>query len=265
MADSENELRDHVSHALAFRKFRHSLFETADSTENLLELNEGLCEYTGAMMSTRNPDQMKTHFVNNIDEFLLNPSYIRSFAYENIPVYGCLLFSSKKDWNRTMTAKTKLTQYFLESFKVRSAVNLKKEIDSLGRFYNVVSIAQEEAAREEKIKKQIAEYKTKFIGEPHLEIPLMNMKMSFDYRNIVALDDKGTVYPQIRITDNWGILTAENGALISPNWDKVVVANPSKIENRIASGDGWTLELSEGYKIQKDGSGKNFIVRKQEN
>lgn len=54
------------------------------------------------------------------------------------------------------------------------------------------------------------------------------MNVSFDPRNIIPVEDKGTVYPQIRVTDNWGILEVTKGALMSPNWDKISVSSPVK-------------------------------------
>ncbi len=91
------------------------------------------------------------------------------------------------------------------------------------------------------------------------------MNVSFDPRNIIPMEDKGTVYPNIRITDNWGILEAEKGALMSPNWDKISVGYPSKISNQTIEGDGWTLQLTENYTIKKDEKNKNYmLVKKQE-
>jgi len=60
----------------------------------------------------------------------------------------------------------------------------------------------------------------------------------------------------------WGILTIENGALMSPNWDKISISNPVKTENRKVSGDGWTLELKDGYTITKDEGSGNYKLSK---
>jgi len=46
-----------------------------------------------------------------------------------------------------------------------------------------------------------------------MKIFLENMSISFDPRNLVPLDDVGTVYPNLRITDNWQILSVDSGAL----------------------------------------------------
>jgi hypothetical protein len=93
-----------------------------------------------------------------------------------------------------------------------------------------------------------------FLESPAAELPLMNMNMSFDYTKMISLNEKGMVYPRIRITDKWGILDVTKGALISADWSKVRVSFPTSVEDKI-SGDGWTLELSAGYSLVKDASG----------
>ena len=117
--------------------------------------------------------------------------------------------------------------------------------------------------REEKTKKLIAEYQVKFIQQPHFEIKFEKMNVSFDPRNIVPLEDKGTVYPNIRVTDLWGILTVENGALMSPDWGRIAITNPTKTENKKVSGDGWTLELTDSYAVEKDAATGNYRLIKK--
>ena len=74
--------------------------------------------------------------------------------------------------------------------------------------------------------------------------------------------DKGIVYPNIRVTDNWGILTVENGALMSSKWDKISVTIPLKHENNHISGDGWTLELKDGNSLTKVETTGNYKLAK---
>lgn len=88
------------------------------------------------------------------------------------------------------------------------------------------------------------------------------MNVSFDPRNIIPIEDKGTVYPNIRVTDLWGILTVENGALMSSNWDKISISNPARTEDKKIFGDGWILELTDGYTIEKDGASGNYKLKR---
>jgi hypothetical protein len=260
-ASSENEVKENISDALAFRAFRYSQYPGADSTENLMELNEGICEFTGLMMSGRSKGQMKEYFIKRIDYFISSPSYLRSFAYETTPVYGYLLSAIKKDWNKKIKGKINLSNYFKKEFGISLPADLKKQVNAVTNKYRGDIIIKEEITRDIKNKKQIAEYQNKLIDSPHVELPLLNMNMSFDYTKMVSLDKQGTVYPQIRITDNWGILEVEQGALISANWNQVNISFPITIQGNKINGEGWKLELKEGYKLEKDELDKNYILK----
>lgn len=259
---SEKELQKHLANALTFRKYRNIFYKDSGYTENLLELNEGMAEFTGIIVSGRNNEQTKSFLLSGIEDFMKNPTFVRSFAYHTTPVYGYLLYQRDPSWNKKINAKTDLTDYFIKSFDIRIPAVLQKTVEKLSGDYNGKAIMKEEVEREEKTKKLIAEYKLKFIQQPHFEIKFEKMNVSFDPRNIVPLEDKGTVYPNIRVTDLWGILTVENGALMSPNWDKISISSPVKTENKKISGDGWTLELADGYNIVKDESNGNYKLIK---
>lgn len=186
---------------------------------------------------------------------------MRSFAYHTIPAYGYLLSAKDKSWNRKISDTTNLTDYFVKAFRTPIPDDLKESVSNRTADYNGKVIIEEETAREEKTKKLIAEYTLKFIDQPHFEIRFEKMNVSFDPRNMVPIEDKGTVYPNIRVTDKWGILTVENGALMSPNWDKISISNPTQTTDKKISGDGWTLELSNGYTVEKDQTSGNYKLK----
>lgn len=262
-AVSEKELKKHLTNALTFRKYRHSLYNGSDSNENLLELNEGMAEFTGVIVSNRNKVQTISSLMNGIDDFFHNPTFVRSFPYHAVPVYGYLLYNKDKSWNKKITAKTDLTNYFTQAFNIKIVNDSKGVVEKLVNDYNGSVIIEEETKREEKIKHLIAEYKSRFIENPHFEIKFEKMNVSFDPRNMMPIEDKGTVYPNIRVTDKWGILNVENGALMSPDWDKISISIPLKTEGKKISGDGWVLELNDGYGIQKNDNNENYRLIKK--
>lgn len=263
MAGTQNEMQENIRDALTFRAFRYAQYPAADSTENRMELNEGICEFTGMMMSGRSKKEMKEYFIERIDHFISSPSYIRSFAYETTPVYGYLLSAIKKDWNKKVTSMTHLTDHLKKEFAINLEANINKRVDVITNKYSGGIIIKEEIARDIKNKKLVAWYQNKLIDSPHVEMPLMNMNMSFDYTKMVSLDKLGTVYPQIRITDDWGILEVEQGALISPNWHQVNISFPVTLEGNKITGEGWKLELKEGYILDKVEKGKHYILKKK--
>ncbi|HJY13545.1 MAG TPA: hypothetical protein VJ304_12215, partial [Flavobacterium sp.] len=130
-SSSKKELKRHLKNALAFRKYRHQLYNGSQTTENLLELNEGIAEFTGLIVSDRSKKQVTEHFVNSINSFLSNPTFVRSFAYQTIPIYGYLLSSKRKNWNKDITDKTDLTSYFIKAFDIDLSKSTEDKIESL--------------------------------------------------------------------------------------------------------------------------------------
>jgi hypothetical protein len=262
-AQSDSEMKVHLLNAAIFRKYRHSIYKEADSTENVLESNEGIAEYTGVMISGRNNQQMVAHFIDNLNGFLSNPTFVRSFAYQTVPVYGYLLSKIQKDWNKSITCAINLTDFFIKSFNLTLPDDLQKALETNRNLYNGKSIVEEETKREERIQNLIREYKNKFVEQPHLEISLEKMNVSFNPYNLMPVDNEGTYYPTIRITDKWGILESENGALMGLRWEKVSLTNPTKIDKKHITGAGWKIELNDGYILTKDPKDGNYKIVKK--
>lgn len=259
---TDTEINKNITNALSFRKFRYSIYPAADSTENMLELNEGLAEFTGVMMRGENKVKLIEHFKQSIDSFLKNPTFVRSFAYHTTPVYGYLLYTRKKQWNKEINASSLLTDYFIKAFKISFPNDLMKLVLTLMDQYNGSAIIDEETKREERTKQLLAEYKYKFIEQSHFEIRFEKMNIAFDPRNMMPVEDKGTVYPTIRVTDKWGILEVSDGALISAQWDKISVTNPTSLEGKNIKGTGWVLTLNEGYVVEKGPDGNYKLLKR---
>ncbi|APA93327.1 hypothetical protein [Myroides sp. ZB35] len=262
-AHSLKERNKHLTAALSFRKYRQSLYNESSTTENNLELNEGIAEFTGLMVSNRTKKETADHVSKEIDDFFKNATYIRSFAYHTIPVYGYLLSQQDKEWNKKINTTTNLTDYFIKVWNIQIPNNLESTVNQLKSKYNGAFIIEQEVERDVKIKKIIATYKAQFVENPHFEIKFEKMNISFNPSSLVALEDKGTVYPTMRISDKWGILTVEKGALMSPNWDRLSITNPTKVEENKVFGDGWILELTEHYKVEQNKDDLNYRLVKK--
>ena len=257
---SSTESKKCLTDAFTFRMYRYLLYPGADSSENLLELNEGIAEYTGLIISNMSRDEAVKDIVQRMDQFISFPTFVRSFAYQTTPVYGYLLYPARTGWNREINIHTNLTAYFIQAFNITLPSSLKVRVEEISDQYNGKLIIAEETEREAKAKRLIAELKSKFVEQPHFEIRLEKMNISFDPRNIIPVEDKGSFYKNARITDVWGILTINNGALMSTGWDKISVSIPLKIDNKSVSGDGWTLELNDGYKVSKNENTGNYSL-----
>lgn len=254
--DMQNQ---YIRDAIIFREYRYQLFPGSKEIENILEINEGLAEYTGSILSGRNDSLLRCHYVQFIETLSENPTFISSFTYLTIPVYGFFMQKSDKHWNLKITKETNLTDFITDFNEIEISDSLNNYVVRIRDDYNYQQINDYEIKRDEDKKALLALLDSKFKKNPVLVIPFKNMNISFNPGNLVPYRDMGTYYPNLRITDNWGILTVENGALVSKNWDKVIVTEPTETNGEI-SGDGWTLELKNGWKIEK--SDANYFVAK---
>lgn len=262
-AEDRSAMLNHLRDAFIFRNYRRMLYPGSDTTENQLELNEGLAEYTGLVMSGRNDGEAKNFLTSGIESFMKSPGYSRSFAYKTTPAYGYLLRATSRNWNRSITQEGELTRFFIGEFGIQFPPDMHKLVESISASYNGNEILNQERAREESKNSQIAGYRKKYIEDPHLEIPLLNMSFSFDPGNVMPVEDIGTYYPSLRLSDVWGILEVSEGALMSPNFDKVYLTLPKSVILNVAEGDGWKLVMTEGYRIQKSADGLNADLVKK--
>lgn len=261
ISKTKSETMENISNAMFFRKTRYSLFPQAAHDENLLELNEGLAVYTGLITSGRDAAETTMTLEQRLTDFLKNPTFIRSFAYLTIPFYGKLLERERRYWNMEIHDTSTLTDFFIKAFELTVPVTLCRECMNQ---YGFDKITADETKREEERGLEIAGYKKIFIEQPHLEIRFEKMNISFDPRNLVPLESYGTVYPTMRITDNWGILTVKEGALLGTNWDKVTVSEPTQLSSDKITGKGWILELNNAYSVVRNNNDKSFtLIRKE--
>lgn len=260
---TNTQTKMYLRDALAFRKYRHAIYPGSDSTENVLEMQEGLAEYTGFIISGKNKKQAAAHFNQSLNNFLSNPTFVRSFTYQTIPMYGYLLKTKLKYWHKNITRYNNLTNYFSKAFGINLKNDLEKYTQTSFTKYNAQIIIAEETVRQEKVNKLVAAYKSKFIDSPHFQIQFEQMNVSFNPGNIMPVEDKGTVYPNMRVSDNWGILTVTNGALMSPGWDNICITVPETINGKNINGDGWTLILNDAYSIVKEENNGNYKLLKK--
>ena len=248
---SEKGQKRHLQNAFFFRKERQKS-ATIGEAENSLELNEGLAEYSGLMLNGSAREEKADHLLKSIDELYKNPSFVRSFAYYTVPMYGFILSENDPDWHNAVSGKTNLTDYFIRSFDIEvPEVDHFSEIAELNN-YNFRDIQKEEQKREQIRFEKLSEYKERFLKESSLVLPLINMDLTFDPRELFPIEDYGTVYPPLRITDEWGSLTVENGALLSNDWSKVTVSEPITIDGSVIKGEDWELRLKENYALVKE-------------
>ena len=253
---------DAVRDAGLFRTRRRQLFPEATKTEREMELNEGLAEYTGVKLSGT-PDPARFVVDAELREAPSQSTFVRSFAYATGPAYGLLLDDTGADWRETLRAAHRdLAALLLERARIQLPDNIEVAAAERAQKYGSVELAAREDQREQARADLAKSYRAKLVDGPVLVIPLLKMNMQFDPGNLMPLDSAGTVYPNIRIVDDWGILTvSKGGALLSRDFNRITVPAPKSRQAKLLEGDGWNLELKSGWIILPGERAGDFKVR----
>ena len=259
--DSDNP-EIHIKNALLIRQYRYQLFPEAKKAENSLELLEGLAEFTGSTLCGKTNDELQNHYISQINWFYTMPTYVRSFAYFTIPVYGYFMRQKDKEWNLKINKKTNLTDFIVHFYKVNDSNLTQMQIEATGKLYKIDSILTIENKREQLRITKINKFKAKFLSEHVFSIDLEKMSIGFNPQNLVPLDTLGTVYPNLRITDIWGVLEVDScGALLSMDYKKVTITYPEQITDTLITGKGWKLKLNKSWKPNKN-KGRYSLIKK---
>ena len=251
-----------VADALLFRARRRALFPRAAVEEREMEMHEGLAEYTGVRLGG-SPDPARHVFEFNLAEESRRESFVRAFAYASGPAYGLLLDEAAPGWTRRLRRTDDLAELLRARLRLAPTSDDQRVAASRARVYGGEDLTAAEARREEARRQVVADYRARLVEGPVLSIPLRSMRMSFDPGNLVPLEGLGTVYPNIRVVDVWGVLNvSRGGALMNQTYSAIVVSAPRDASGRPVRGDGWTLELNDGWVLAPGAREGDFVLKR---
>jgi hypothetical protein len=259
-ASTHRDRKIAITDALIFRTERYKLFPGAALDEQALELNEGLAEYTGVKLGNSSPEEQVRFAISDLTIHASDSTFVRSFAYATGPAYGLLLDRSNPEWRQRIREGGTFVSLLESSLKIAPPVNLERAAADRAVQYDGQTLKALETQRETKRQQRIAKYRAQFVDGPILTLSFQHMNIKFDPRNLQPIGEIGTVYPDMRITDDWGVLEVTNGALIKPDWSAVIVRAPSIRKSSNVEGDGWTLALKPGWKLAPGTRAGDFIL-----
>lgn len=261
--NNEGEQRlQSIRDALIFRGARRELFPSEKSDENKFENYEGLPTITYSLLCSDSSRDVKTNLLNYLDVIYKFQSYSRSYGFIHGALYAYLAFEKGLDFKSLRSDTIDLAGTVKEMYGIRLPAICRDVSGSLALGYDIESIYKEEEQRVIDIKERIHRQISTFTEKPVVYLELESPYFDFEPEDIRSLDTLGAVYTAIRVSDNWGKLTVEEGGcLVSYNlkYMRIPAKNFREIKNHVY-GDGWHLILNNDWEMVK--MDENYFVRK---
>lgn len=249
-ASDDADRRARIADALLFRAERYRLFPKAAASENALERNEGVAEYTGVTVGNDTPSTRVAMALKDIRTHADDPSLVRSFAYATGPAYGLLLDRYAPHWRKTLRqGDASLPQLLASALRLPAAQPSAAGIEQHAARYGGAALLSSEQQRAHEHQQLLDRYKAALVNGPVLAIRLLHMHVQFNPNTVLSLGQAGTVYPHLKIIDDWGTLEAERGALLRGDWRLVTVSAPAAQDGTNVHGAGWQLKLKPGWTL----------------
>lgn len=226
----ESGSKSAIEDALAFRAKRSAAFEQ----ERLLEMHEGLAEYTGTAIAEPRVKERAALVAKLVRRADGNEHFVRSFAYATGPAWGALIEMRSPRWTRSVKATDDLARLAQRAWKANAPANA----DARAVKYGGAELRVAEERRTERKRAELAALRAKFIDGPKLTLPMEGASFTFDPYGVQTLDGVGSVYRSLKLRAAWGSIEASGGALITSDWKNVIVP---------ANGEGYTLTLNAGW------------------
>jgi hypothetical protein len=249
-ADTAQGRRRAIDDALAFRAERYRLFPAAAENERLLEMAEGVPEYTGVRLGLADPAARTAYAVHDLTLHVEDPTFVRSFAYATGPAYGLLLDQYSPGWRGRLTAGPRLDVLLRAALPAEPGP--QPSLADRAAAYGGPALHAAEVERDRKRQAMLAAFRARLVDGPVLHIPMHKTNHEFNPRALQPLGDAGTVYPHIHVSGSFGILEADNGALMSKDGSDLALP-AAGADVQALKGDGWSLTLNPGWTIKPGG------------
>jgi len=244
--------------AAYLRNMRIAEFLNAGYAEMALDRNEGLASYTGVRLGIPDSAQADQFVARTLDNYDRSDALARSYAYASGPAYGLLLDEIRATWRGELGERSPAD--FLSAL-LRPGRYDPDEFVRLSARYGGPQVVAEERVRADEHRVLMADVQARFARGPRLVLNARNMRMEFDPNAVTPVEGLGSFYATLTVRDVWGELRATQGALISSDFTRIVVANPGPDG---LSGPGWTLTATPGaYVLPPDATGARTIAAMQ--
>lgn len=221
--DSEKR-NQHIQNGISFRLYRRKKFPQYIKDETAFEIHEGLPQYTGIKLATQTDSCYLKTLEKHLAIYMSKEELVRTFAYMSGELYGYLLDQANKKWRKNIHGDTDLGNLLKRLYPISIPDHLEIYCKQQQTCYPIDSINLFEQKRDS-LKSIQKEELIRIFSKDTKILPLINMQIKFNPNLVIPLNNLGTVYKEIRIVDQWGILETRNNGfiLISNDWKSIIL------------------------------------------
>ena len=252
-----------ITDALAFRRERYRLFPDAAKEENALETNESLAEYTGVALGLTTEHERVAYALYDLSAFVAAPTFVRSFAYATGPAYGLLLDQADPAWRSKLGSGLRFDELLSNALKLEAPAG--GTLEPRTARYDDGTLRQNEVKRDEDRQVRLAAFKARLVDGSVLSLPLKNSNYQFNPQTLVPLEGFGTIYPTMRLVDDWGSLEVERDGALVRHTPPVATVSAVGADPAGSRGNGWRLKLNPGWTIRPGERAGDLLVTRTEN
>ena len=259
-----------VGDALLFRAWRRTTISGAGEKEDALEMNEGLAEYTGERLANPTMAELRAAAILALHQGPNRRSFTRSFAYVSGPAYGALLDAipapaGGKSWRKGLTPDTDFGVLVAQAYPHPPAKLTEAAVKERLAPYDGDEIVALETERDARRQSIVAAARARFVDGHLLVLPAVkDMGYSFDPNNVLSLDENLTLYVPVKVSDEWGVLECEGGAVLVRENGQLVRAQvpaPADPGARPLRLDNCKLDLHAGWMLAPGERTGDFVVK----
>ena len=216
-ATSTKARRAAIADALAFRHARYRLFPDAAREEAALEINEGIAEYTGVRLGLAHRARTNRLRARRPVGVRRGPKFRALVRLrDRVPAYGLLLDQADPAWRVKLATGQRLDELLATAPEPAGRGGPARPRPRHGRRprYDDGTLRRFEVQRDQERQARLAAFKARLVDGPVLTLPLAKSNTQFNPQTLVPLAGLGTVYPTMRLTDDWGSLEVEHGGAL---------------------------------------------------
>lgn len=252
-----------IRDALIFRGSNRESYPRYASLENHFESYEGLATFTYSIMAAGSPGEFRTGLLDYLDRIYTFQSYARSYGAIHGALYATLLHDRGFDFKSISPDTVDLGRLVRMQYQIELPEKCRDVAGSIALHYNINDIYREEDLRLVEMRERLKSRVSVFTEKPVVLLELESPSFDFEPEDVSFLDTVGTLYNGLRVSDNWGKLTVDEGdGLVSNNYKYIrITAKGLKEDRNHITGEGWQIILNDGWEVAK--SEQSYFIRKK--